>query len=294
MIKRLFVLIFSLILSSSALAEIKIRWLSVASVIIEDGDSSILVDPDWTRPNLFHVLGFSKLVSNEGLVKAELEKLQIKKVSGIFTSHSHFDHAIDAPIVARLTDAINYVDESSLRISNAYKDPRIKTMLIKAGSEIPIGKFRITPMKREHSPIGLIHMHFLPGPVPEDFDFGFWQYKTGDTWFYLIEHPEKTILLDQGSASHINLMTTKPLKVDVLIQGVANRENDQAIVAGYLKEFRPSVFIPLHFDNFFKEFDGENLGRLFGIKLDPLLELIHQEYPQTKVINPHYGEVIIP
>ncbi len=294
MIKRLFVLIFSLILSSSALAEIKIRWLSVASVIIEDGDSSILVDPDWTRPNLFHVLGFSKLVSNEGLVKAELEKLQIKKVSGIFTSHSHFDHAIDAPIVARLTDAINYVDESSLRISNAYKDPRIKTMLIKAGSEIQIGKFRITPMKREHSPIGLIHMHFLPGPVPEDFDFGFWQYKTGDTWFYLIEHPEKTILLDQGSASHINLMTTKPLKVDVLIQGVANRENDQAIVAGYLKEFRPSVFIPLHFDNFFKEFDGENLGRLFGIKLDPLLELIHQEYPQTKVINPHYGEVIIP
>ncbi|MFY7994456.1 MAG: MBL fold metallo-hydrolase [Bacteriovoracaceae bacterium] len=294
MIKRLFVLIFSLILSSSALAEIKIRWLSVASVIIEDGDSSILVDPDWTRPNLFHVLGFSKLVSNEGLVKAELEKLQIKKVSGIFTSHSHFDHAIDAPIVARLTDAINYVDESSLRISNAYKDPRIKTMLIKAGSEIPIGKFKITPMKREHAKIGLIHMHFLPGPVPEDFDFGFWQYKTGDTWFYLIEHPEKTILLDQGSASHINLMTTKPLKVDVLIQGVANRENDQAIVTGYLKEFRPSVFIPLHFDNFFKEFDGENLGRLFGIKLDPLLELIHQEYPQTKVINPHYGEVIIP
>lgn len=294
MIKRLIVLIFSILFSLAANAEIKIRWLSVASVIIEDGDSSILVDPDWTRPNLFHVFGFSKLVSNEALVKAELEKLKIKKVSGIFTSHSHFDHAIDAPIVARLTDAVNYVDQSSLRISNAYKDPRIKTMLIKAGSGIQLGKFKITPMRREHSAIGLIHMHFLPGPVPENFDFGFWQYKTGDTWFYLIEHPEKTILLDQGSASHLDLMTTKPSKVDVLIQGVANRENDQAIVNGYLKEFRPSVFIPLHFDNFFKEFDGENLGRLFGIKLDPLLELIQQEYPQTKVINPRYGEEIIP
>lgn len=294
MIKRLATIIFCLSLTSTCLAEIKIRWLSVASVIIEDGNSSILVDPDWTRPNLWHVLGISKLTSNEKLVSSELEKLGIKKVGGIFTSHSHFDHAIDAPIVARLTDAINYVDQSSLLISNAYKDPKIKTLLIKAGEPIQIGNFKVTPMLREHAKIGAIGMHFLPGPVPSDFDFGFWQYYTGDTWFYLIEHPEKTILLDQGSVSHYDLMTTKPVKVDVLIQGIANRESDQEFVSGYLKIFKPSVFIPLHFDNFFKDFDSENLGQLFGVNLEELLTHIKKEYPKTKVINPRYGEVIIP
>lgn len=294
MIKRLFTLIFCLTLTSTCLAEIKIRWLSVASVIIEDGESSVLVDPDWTRPNLWQILGMSKLTSNEELVKSELEKLGIKKVDGIFTSHSHFDHAIDAPIVARLTNAVNYVDESSLRISNAYKDPRIKTITIKSGEAIQLGKFKLTPMKREHAKIGVIGMHFLPGPVPTDFDFNFWDYHTGDTWFYLIEHPEKTILLDQGSISHLDLMTTKPEKVDVLIQGIANREDDAGFAAGYIKTFRPSVFIPLHFDNFFKDFDAQNPGELFGVEVDRLLTLLKKEYPQTRVIKPVYGEVIIP
>jgi L-ascorbate metabolism protein UlaG (beta-lactamase superfamily) len=293
MIKRLITLIFCLSLTSTCLAEIKIRWLSVASVIIEDGKSSILVDPDWTRPTFWQLLGVSKLMSDEELVKDELKKLGIKKVDGIFTSHSHFDHAIDAPVVARLTGAVNYVDQSSLRISNAYKDPSIKTIQIKAGETIYIGDFKVTPMKREHAKIGIIGMHFLPGEVPEDFDFGFWQYKTGDTWFYLIEHPEKTILLDQGSASHLHLMTRRPPKVDVLIQGIANRESNEVFVSGYLKEFKPSVFIPLHFDNFFKKFDSKNLGRLFGIKLEELLEYIQKELPQTQVINPEYGKEVV-
>ena len=294
MIKRLFALIFCLSFSTISSAEIKIRWLGVASVIIEDGESSLLMDPDWTRPDLWQVIGLSRLVSNEKLVKSELDKLKIKKVSGIFTSHSHFDHAIDAPLVAKLTDAVNYVDESSLIISNAYKDPRIKTMLIQAGRPIQIGQFTVTAMKREHAKIGAIGIHFLPGSVPKDFDFNFWDYKTGDTWFYLIEHPEKTILLDQGSASHVDLMVKIPAKVDVLIQGVANRENDDLFMKGYLTAFRPKIFIPIHFDNFFKDFNQNDLGELFGVKLDELLTKIRDGHPQTKVIRPVYGEVIIP
>ncbi len=293
MIKRLCALIFGIFLSSHCLAEIKIRWLSVASIYIEDGESSIMFDPDWTRPRVIHALGLSELRSDTKLVQSELEKLNIKSANAVFTSHSHFDHAIDAPIVARLTNAINYVDQSSLRISNAYKDPRIKTQLIKSGESIQIGRFQVTPMKREHSEIGILGMHFLPGEVPKDFNFNFWDYRTGDTWFYLIEHPERTILIEQGSATHLDLMTKIPEKVDVLIQGIANRENDEVFISGYLTRLKPKIFIPLHFDNFFKDFDPESMGELFGIKTDSLLENIEQTIPEVRATKPKYGEVII-
>ncbi len=290
MFKSLITLIFCFSLIPHAFAEIKVRWLTVASVIIEDGESAILVDPAWTRPTLLNALGLSRLKSDEKLVESELKKLNITKVDGIFTSHQHFDHSLDAPVVARLTGAVNYVDENSLLISNAFKDPRIKTKMISDNGIIEIGKFKITTMKREHAAIRAMGTKFLPGAVPADFDFGFWQYHEGQTWFYLIEHPEKNILLDQASESRPDLIAGKTKKIDVLIQGIANRESDKVFLDGYLKIYNPSVFIPLHFDNFFKQFDGKDPGRLYGVKFEEILGKIKKEFPQTKVIDPVYGE----
>ena len=291
MFKSLFIVIlgFSALSAHSA---VQVRWLSVASVLIEDGESKILFDPDWTRPNLLQMLNLSRLTSDEELVLKELKRLKVNAIDGIFTSHSHFDHGIDAPIVARITNAVNYVDESSLRISNAYKDPRIKTLMIPADGVIQIGKFKITAIKRDHAEIGAIMMKFLPGEVPKDFDFRFWDYHEGQTWFYVIEHPEMSILIDQGAHCHSELIPKEMKSFDVLIQGVANRKSDQDIIKGYLTQYRPKIFIPVHFDNFFKDFNFEDESELFGVHLDELLGLIRKELPQVKVIKPKYGEVI--
>lgn len=292
MFKSLFAFIFAFFFSSNAQAIVQARWLSVAAVIIEDGESKIMFDPDWTRPNFFQILGVSRLVSNEELVKTELGKLGLRKVDGIFTSHSHFDHAIDAPIVARLTDAVNYVDESSIKISNAYKDPRIKTISIPQDGVIQIGKFKITAIKRSHFKIRAIGFKFLPGPVPDDFDFNFWQYNEGQAWMYVIEHPEKTILLDQGSESHVSLLPKTLTRVDALLQGVSNRGTDKRFVSGYTKQLRPSLFIPLHYDNFFKDFDPVDKSELPGVRLNDILDLVKKTVPDIKVIRPEYGKVI--
>ena len=275
-----------------AFARVEMRWLTVASILLDDGETKILFDPMYTRAGILNWLNLKKLTSDEALVKTELDKLGLQKIDAVFASHSHFDHVIDAPVVAKLTGAVFYVDKSSERVAKAFKSPLIKTQRVTALRAIQIGKFKVTPIVRTHSPIKFGY-HFLPGEVPVDFNFGMFDYHVGDTWFYYITHDDGKILLDQGSAPFLDKAKSLTDSVDVLIQGVANRKEDSVVIDGYPKELKPKIFIPTHFDNFFFDFDPEGTSELPGIKLDRILAGMRAAYPEMEVIKPKYGEKIV-
>lgn len=290
MLKTLFFIILALA-SYKVEAAVKARWLTVSSLVIDDGKTHILFDPAWTRPKLKHIFNIEEFRSDETLVKSVLQKNFIERLDAVFASHSHFDHVMDAPIVSKLSGAVFYVDESSERIASAYNDKKIRTIRIFPSQEIRVGDFVITPLPRAHSK--LLHMFdYLPGHVPKDSNLSFWNYHAGDTWFYLIRHPEITILLDQGSEP--NLETLKPHTeiVDVLIQGIANRKSDNTIIDGYVKSLKPRQFIPVHFDNFFADFSEGNEGLLPGIRLEELLVKMRKARPAMSVDRPLYGKPI--
>lgn len=290
MFKSLFFILISF-QSLQGFASVELRWLTVASVAISDGTSTLLFDPSFTRPTIGHWLNFKKLRSDPGLVSSVLKENDLTKVDAVFASHSHFDHVVDAPLVAKIGGAVFYADESQKRIVDAYKDPEIKTSPITPGAVIEVGKFKIIILKRTHA--GIFHMFdYLPGSVPSDFDFNFYDYHVGDTWCYVIHHPEGTILIDQGADPYLDLIKPYAFTVDVLIQGVANRKNNESIVDGYLNVYKPKIFIPVHFDNFLGSFDPKTESSLVGVRLDGLLEDIHGKYKETKVIKPRYGEMI--
>ena len=292
MFKRLFFSFLVLGMLNSLEAKVEMRWLTVASVVIDDGTTRIMFDPMFSRAGMLNWLNFSKLKSDEGLVQQVLKKQDLMKVDAVFASHSHFDHVIDAPVVAKLTGATFYVDQSSERIAKAYKDPKIQTQLIKNHDKIKIGAFTVTIIRRTHSHIKLIGTEYLPGEVPKDFDFDFFDYHVGDTWFYLIEHPEGTILVDQGSEPFIENLKPFATKADAVIQGIANRKNDDSILKGYVEFLKPKIFIPAHFDNFFFAFTSGEPSNLPGVRLQELMEKFKTAHPQMKAITPKYGEKI--
>lgn len=290
MLISVFVFFLSL---SHAHSKVEARWLSVASLVLEDGETQILFDPMFTRAGLKHWLMLSELRSDEGLVSKIIKEQQLEKLTAVFASHSHFDHVIDAPLFSKLTGAKFYVDESSERVAKAYKEPKITTQRITNLTKIQIGKFTITPIQRTHSPIRLLDFDFLPGPVPEDFDFGLFDYHVGDTWFYYIEHPEGKILIDQGSEPFLDKLKPFTSDVNVVIQGIANRSSDDAIVKGYISVFKPTVFVPTHFDNFFFGFDPlAAISYLPGIKMEDLMGKLRAAHPKVRVVSPEYGKRI--
>lgn len=263
--------------------------MTVASVLIDDGKTRLLFDPAWTRPGLWHWLNLEKFKSDPDLVSSILKRNKLAKIDAVFASHSHFDHVMDAPMVSMQTGAIFYTDESSERIARAYQDKRVRTIRIIPEHQIRVGDFLITAIPRQHSQI--LHLfYFLPGEVPKGADLSFWDYHVGDTWFYYIEHPEGKIVVDQGSEPFVDKLKKFTNKVDVLIQGVANRKSDQQIIDGYAKHFSPKVFIPLHFDNFFTAFNDGEETRLPGIRLEEILGEMKKAYPGMTVSKPKYAE----
>lgn len=293
MFKILILMICFFLPLSQALSKVEVRWFTVAAILLEDDETQIFFDPMFTRADLSHWLKLSQLKSNETLVSGIIKEHGLDKIQALFASHSHYDHSIDAPIVAKLTGATFYVDESSERIAKAYKDPAIKTVRFENLKPIKVGKFTITPIKRVHSPIRLIDFEFLPGPVPVNFNFDFYDYHVGDTWLYFIDHPEGKILLDQGSEPYIEKLKPFTKDAGVVIQGIANRKSDEAIIEGYVKHLNPQMFIPLHFDNFFFGFDPKSeMSYLPGINIKGMMEKLKKTYPAKKVLEPRYGEKI--
>jgi L-ascorbate metabolism protein UlaG (beta-lactamase superfamily) len=293
MFKILILLTFIFLSLSQAMARVDVRWFTVASVVIEDEDTQVMFDPMFTRATIWNWLNLSKLKADEPLVASVLKEHQLNKIKGIFASHAHFDHSVDAPIVARLTGGVFYVDPNTKIIAEAYKSPEIKTQDVENLKSIQIGKFKITVMKRTHAHIRTLGINFLKGPVNKDFDFNFYDYQMGDTWFYLIEHPEGKILLDQGSEPFVTTVQNFTDKVDVVIQGVANRPSDEATSEGYVKQLSPKVFIVTHFDNFIFSFDPKgSFSYLPGVRLDDVVERLKKDHPDKKIIVPEYGKRI--
>lgn len=287
-----FTIVFFALFSLTSKAKVTAKWLTVASVAIDDGKTRLLFDPSWTRPGLKHWLNLEPFLSDEALVEKVLKANDLSRVDAVFTSHSHFDHVVDAPMVSKLSGAIFYTDTSSERIARAYKDKKIRTIPLRAGEKIRIGDFLVTPIQRTHAAI--LHLFdFLPGEVPEGTKLHLWDYHVGSTWFYLLEHPDGNILIDQGSHAFVDNLKKYTEKVDVLIQGVANRKDDESILQGYLKSFSPKVFVPLHFDNFFFDFNKGMASDLPGVNLQSLLEKIKMSFPFLKPERPVYGNEII-
>lgn len=294
MFKILILISLTILSLSHAVASVDVRWFSVTSLVLEDEETKIMFDPMFTRAGIKHWLNLSELRADEELIKQVIKDNGLEKIDGFFASHSHYDHVIDASVFAKLTGGTFFVDESNERIAKAYKDASIKTTRIENLKPIHIGKFKITPIIRKHSPIlRWADIHWLPGPVPEDFNFGFYQYHVGETWFYYIEHPEGKILIDQGSEPYLESLKPFTNQVDVVIQGIANRRNDDVILNGYIKELKPKIFIPTHFDNFFFGFDPKAAVEFLpGIKFEDIIGKLKKEYGDGTVVVPEYGKKI--
>lgn len=244
---------------------VRMTWLGTSGIFVTDGKTGILIDPYVSRFGLFKILLRSPLAPDRPLIQKWTEKLGKNNINAVMVSHSHFDHAADAPYFASEADAPLIGTESTMNVGRGAGMTESKLIAVKPDRVMRFGDFTVKFIESAH---GLLMGRMpYPGTIdkplisPAAAD----EYKVGGVFALLITHPSGTIL-HHGSAGFQPGMYDKTIAaVDVLLLGIASRGDTDVYLENVALKSRARLVIPVHVDNFFKPLE-KGMSFLPGMK----------------------------
>ena len=110
-------------------ASLKLSWLGVATVLLDDGETALLTDGFFSRPGKWQT--FTGKIAPDldaigrGLARAGLagQGARSGKLAVVIPLHSHYDHALDAPEVAKRTGALLLGSSSTANVGRGWGLP---------------------------------------------------------------------------------------------------------------------------------------------------------------------------
>lgn len=262
-----------------------VTWLGTAGVVIDDGETRIVIDPFVTRDRLGHVLFGRPIESDAAQVDRWLSRAGGLEADAVIVTHSHYDHALDAPMVARRSGATLIGSPDTVLQARAHRLPSQQITPAVVGERRTFGRFTVELRPSKHGDPDL-----FPGTTRADFRVPAKarDYRTGEVYTVLVSHPWGTVL-HHGSATRTPQTYDETTRADVVLLGIASRED----TASYLREVVDAVgatrVIPMHYDNFFRSLD-RRMRPLVGVHLAEFFETAAETRPDLTVQTLPIGE----
>jgi L-ascorbate metabolism protein UlaG (beta-lactamase superfamily) len=260
--------------------------------VVSDGKTSLLFDPFITRPSLWDFISLQKVKSDKKLIEKWLAKVDADKMVAILPSHTHYDHAMDLVEVQRQTGAKIYGSQSALNIAKGGKVASEKMQQVSFNQLLTIGAFKIRILEATHPP-HLFNILFLAGKIeaPLESPAALYQYTVGESFSYMITHPDGTILYHPaGFATAIQSPLKKP-KANIVIQGTANRKSTEDLIEKVLLPYQAEIVIPVHYDDMFSALKKGIVVRSRS-DMQEFNRTMKSRLPKVKVLRPKYGEKV--
>lgn len=251
---------------------IALRSLGVSGFELNDGTTTVLVDPAPTRPTPF------ALITGTIEPDAAIGEKWAPRADFILVNHAHFDHVLDVGLIARRTGATVIGSQNTVNFALSYGVPPEKTRVVKPGDHFTIGTFTVDVRETRHTDILVAKpMSGVISPLPRT--MWFFQYALDDTLAYRLEangasvwfHPTSTWAPGECAG----------LEAKTLIVGVTGEKQTPEKVKGLLAETKAHRVLPTHFDNFFQPVD-RGLALMPGLDLDAARDLFKQADPSLE------------
>ena len=251
-------------------AGLELEWLGVSGYRISCEGQTLFVDPYLSRVPLRDlVLRRTALPDPAALdrfVQAPGE------VAGVLVGHTHFDHAVDAPAIARRFGCRAYGSDSlvNLMALHSIADQAVE---VEPYRTYELGPFAVSFTPSAHSKLllglavpydGDLTCEHLDGLSPN-------AYRCGQVWGISIE-VAGVRFYHQGSANLID-DAVRERGVDVFLAGVAGRSFTRDYWQRILPRLDPRVVVPTHYDNFFRPL-GQRMEFVSNVQLAALPEEI--------------------
>jgi L-ascorbate metabolism protein UlaG (beta-lactamase superfamily) len=247
-------------------AGLEVEWLGVSGYRMSFEGKTIFVDPYLSR------VPFGDLLRRRPALPdpAALDRFAHApgEVAGVLVGHTHFDHAVDAPAIARRYGCKAYGSDSLLTLMGLHG-------LAERTVEVePYRTYEIGPFEVSFTPS--VHSRLLLGlAVPYDGDLTCEHldalspsaYRCGQVWGISIEVAGLRFY-HQGSANLID-EAIRERGVDVFLAGVAGRNFTDDYWQRILPRLDPEVVVPTHYDNFFRPL-GQRMEFVSNVQLASL------------------------
>ena len=193
-------------------AKLQMTHYGAAAWSITDGQPRILIDPFFSRIRYADkgfgtspppvapgdrrpVFGPNDTLSPDAATLQLIDK-HVAKADYILTSHSHFNHCMDMPYIARKTGATVVGTESTTNIARAHGVPEGQLITVKGGEDFEFGTFSLKVIPSLHSALSSKH-YFDSGVVPRDIraPMRLIDYVEGNTLAYFIRFGDHRIIV---------------------------------------------------------------------------------------------------
>lgn len=266
---------------------LELQWLGTAGYRLCCEGQALYIDPYLSRVPLRGLLRGVTAMPDTALLARLLPD---EKVAGVLVGHCHFDHAIDAPAIARRFRAPAYGSASLARLMALHGAPEL-AVKVEAGRAYELGPYTVRFVPSCHSKLVLGYSvpfdgelscehidHLTPGA-----------YKCGQVWGIQID-VAGIRLYHQGSANLIDEAVPQG-GVDIFLAGVAGRRFTRDYWPRILRRLEPRVIVASHFDDFFRPIEAP-AGFSANVNLAALPEEIGGVSRDFKVVAPPVMEVL--
>jgi L-ascorbate metabolism protein UlaG (beta-lactamase superfamily) len=248
----------------SASTEIRATFLGVSTILLDDGETKILTDGFFTRPNPKQIF-LQKIAPDPAIIAESLARAGITRLAAVIVCHSHYDHAMDAPLVAIKTGAVVVGSSSTANIARGGGVAEDQIRVPAPGEALTFGKFRVTLLRSEHVPTG-----FATGEITEPLrpPVRASDYREGGSYAVLVEHGTHSLLINASAGFTPGALAGRTAETVFLGIGQLGK-HDEAYMQAYWREVVASVHarrvIAVHWDNFTLPLDRplQPIPRLF-------------------------------
>jgi L-ascorbate metabolism protein UlaG (beta-lactamase superfamily) len=225
---------------------LELTWLGTAAIRLAYQGTVLWIDPYVTR------LSFGDFVRRR-VVRPDGDAIArwIDRADAILVGHTHFDHALDVPSIARRFGCAAY-GSPSLRNLMGLHGLADQAVVVEPRRDYEVGPFRFHFVPSVHSKLRLgLDIPFSGELTCDHLDEMTPQaYRCGQVWGVAIEVAGFRIY-HQGSA---DLLEDELVDrdVDLFLCGISGRRFTDRYIERVVRALRPALLVPTHYDDFFR------------------------------------------
>jgi len=240
-------------------AAIQVRFAGVATLLFDDGETAWMTDGFFSRPSLWRT-AFTRIAPDGEAIDAGLQRLGVSRLAAVVPVHSHYDHAMDSPLVAMRTGALLVGSESTLHIGRGLGMPEARLRRVLPRDQLTLGRWTLTFIASRHVPLPILRdgvVETIDAPlVPPAHSL---RWREGQTWAIVVEHPAAAPMLVLGSAGFVP-EALQGLRAGTVFLGVGNagKQSPQYLSRWWDESVRAvgaTRVIPIHWDDFGRPLD---------------------------------------